>query len=94
MTDNEIFKGTFWRDQKHNDTIYITLESQDLIAENNIDYDGICGAINRWFVDKLGFKYEDLIISDDTNNHSLRLVAKVRFINEGYVIAKLQGILH
>lgn len=94
MTKIENVSGRYWRDDARPDTIYVTLEHQEEVLTRGIDYGEIHEAIYRWFVDQAGFPSETLVVSDDTKNHSLRLVAKVQFVDDGVVMAKLQGILH
>lgn len=91
ISDNIV--GRYWRADNSDDTIFITVENQMDIVEKKIEFGDMHEAIFRWFVDQMGFSSKTLIVDDDTKNHSLRLVAKVKFIEDGIVMAKLQGIL-
>ena len=88
-------RAKYWRDDKSDDVIFITLDTftpGDFLVD--VDFNDIHKAICHWFVDEIGMPTNSVVISDDTKNHSINLVARVQFIDDAAVMAKLQGILN
>lgn len=91
-TEKEVV-GRFWREDENPYSIFVTLDDQTLIVYNKVEYGDLYEAIYRWFVDRLGFTTESIKVTDVSDSFNLKLVARLDFVDDGLVMAKIQGII-
>lgn len=92
MAKDEI-SGIVYLDKEIISRVYMAPESQSDALVQNCDYGDIHEAIYRYLVDKLGFSSKSFVVEDASKKMGERLIAQVDFIDDGVIMAKLQGII-
>jgi len=86
---NDIIAGLRFQSLDEPDVIFIgpknTLEAKRLGA----DIEDIIGAAERYLINREGFPPESFVVTPS----EYTLTVKVKFIDDGYVMAKIQGII-
>lgn len=98
MEDAVIGPMSYWRDDASDDTIFITVENHIDIVKKIIEFDELYEDIIHLFVNQKGFSFNSLVVTKETikivdDGVMVQSIAKVTFVNDGIIMAKLQGIL-
>lgn len=93
MSDqNESFIGVRFRSDSEPDVVFCAPENQKELTDRGYDVGDVIEATGRYLVDREGFSTKSFEITECKDEH-IGLVCKVRFINDGIVMAKMHGIL-
>lgn len=84
--------GYTWKSHEYDNTIMVTVDDLDQ-QRHGIDYGDLHEALCRYLVDECGISSDTIKISDDSKNYPSHLVARVKFVGEGEIMAKIQGFL-
>jgi hypothetical protein len=95
MTESDKITGHYLQ-KRGQDAVFVFPDPADLEKYPEIDYGELHEAACRWFVDQHGFSTRSFKCSDATAKCEIAIkgpVVLVTFIDDGIVMAKLQGII-
>lgn len=84
-------EARFWQADKPN-TIVIAPEDYEEAVEKGTEYGDVIEVTYRYFVDNAGFSTESLNVTQNKEQAAL-LQTQVEFLDDGIVMAKLQGFI-
>jgi hypothetical protein len=90
--DQEKIVGIRFRSEKDPTVVYCAPENQPEANDLGITVSDVIEATARYLVDREGFSTKSFIVSECKDEHK-GLVCKVQFIDDGIVMARIQGIL-
>lgn len=88
MSD-DVIEGMRFQSRDEPDVIFISPKNISEAIRLGADIEDIIGAAERYLINKEGFSPESFVVTPSEYN----LTVKVKFIDDGYAMAKIQGII-